>query len=161
MLICSLLEKKITVLFGNVYFCFSGFSNFPKDVSFCSESKRNCFLVCFSLLHLLNCSNGIPSKNIPKFFDIETGCLNNDETLQAIQSFSPTKIIIFGTSLLDSKYLKLYPNRIFNLHVGLSQHYRGSSCNFWPIHELRPDLLGATIHYVEKGIDNGEIKPSG
>jgi len=107
--------------------------------------------------YLLSCPDNIPAQHIPKFFDIETGCLNNDETLQAIQSFSPTKIIIFGTSLLDSKYLKLYPNYIFNLHVGLSQYYRGSSCNFWPIHELRPDLLGATIHYVEKGIDNGEI----
>ena len=107
--------------------------------------------------HLLRFSNNIPAQNIPKFFDIAKGRLNHDETLQAIQNFNPAKIIIFGTSLLDSKYLKLYPNCIFNLHVGLSQYYRGSSCNFWPIHQLRPDLLGATIHYVEKGIDNGEI----
>ena len=107
--------------------------------------------------HLLSCPNNIPVQNTPKIFDIEKGRLNHNKTLKAIQSFNPTKIIIFGTSLLDSKYLKLYPNCIFNLHVGLSQYYRGSSCNFWPIHELRPDLLGATIHYVEKGIDNGEI----
>ena len=105
----------------------------------------------------LTFSNNIPSQNIPKFFNIGQGLINHDETLQAVQSFSPTKIIIFGTSLLGSKYLKLYPNCIFNLHVGLSQYYRGSSCNFWPIHELRPDLLGATIHYVERGIDSGEI----
>ena len=107
--------------------------------------------------HLLSCPNNIPAQNTPKIFDIEKGRLNHNKTLKAIQSFNPTKIIIFGTSLLDSKYLKLYPNCIFNLHVGLSQYYRGSSCNFWPIHELRPDLLGATIHYVEKGIDNGSI----
>ena len=107
--------------------------------------------------YLLSCSDNISAQNIPKFFDIERGCLNHDETLQAVQSFSPTKIIIFGTSLLDSKYLKLCPNCIFNLHVGLSQYYRGSSCNFWPIYELKPGLLGATVHYVEKGIDNGEI----
>jgi len=105
----------------------------------------------------LTFSNNISAQNIPKFFNIGQGLINHDETLQAVRSFSPTKIIIFGTSLLGSKYLKLYPNCIFNLHVGLSQYYRGSSCNFWPIHELRPDLLGATIHYVEKGIDNGQI----
>ena len=107
--------------------------------------------------HLLSCPNNISAQNTPKIFDIEKGRLNHNKTLKAIQSFNPTKIIIFGTSLLDSKYLKLYPNCIFNLHVGLSQYYRGSSCNFWPIHELRPDLLGATIHYVEKGIDSGQI----
>ena len=39
----------------------------------------------------------------------------------------------------------------------MSQYYRGSSCNFWPIYEFKPDFLGATIHYVEKGIDRGEI----
>ena len=107
--------------------------------------------------HFLSFSNSTPPQNIPKFFNIEKGHLNHDKTLQAVQSFSPTKMVIFGTSLLDSKYLKLYPNRILNLHVGLSQYYRGSSCNFWPIYELRPDLLGATIHYVEKGIDSGQI----
>lgn len=111
--------------------------------------------------NLLNFSNSNPTQNIPKFFNIEKGRLNHDETLQAVQSFNPTKIIIFGTSLLDSKYLKLFPNCIFNLHVGLSQYYRGSSCNFWPIYELRPGLLGATIHCVEKGIDNGEIIKQG
>ena len=107
--------------------------------------------------HLLSCPNNIPAQNTPKIFDIEKGRLNHNKTLKVIQSFNPIKIIIFGTSLLDSKYLKLYPNCIFNLHVGLPQYHRGSSCNFWPIHELRPDLLGATIHYVEKGIDSGQI----
>ena len=107
--------------------------------------------------HLLSCPNNTPAQNTPKIFDIEKGRLNHNKTLKTIQSFNPTKIIIFGTSLLDSKYLKLYPNCIFNLHVGLSQYHRGSNCNFWPIYELRPDLLGATIHYVEKGIDNGQI----
>ena len=44
-----------------------------------------------------------------------------------------------------------------NLHVGLSQYYRGSSCNFWPIHDLKPQLLGATVHFVSKRIDSGNI----
>ena len=75
--------------------------------------------------------NNISQKN-PKIFYIKKGFLNSDKTLQLIQKLNPTKIIIFGTSLLGSKYLKLYPDRIWNLHVGLSQYYRGSSCNFGP-----------------------------
>jgi len=93
----------------------------------------------------------------PKIFNIKKGCLNSDKTLQLIQKLNPTKIIIFGTSLLGSKYLKLYPDRILNLHVGLSQYYRGSSCNFWPIYDLKPQFLGATVHFLGKGIDDGNI----
>ena len=107
--------------------------------------------------NFLSCSNSHNTKNVPKYLSIKTGQLNHDDTLKTIQSFKPTQIIVFGTSLLGSKYLKIYPKRIVNLHVGLAQYYRGSSCYFWPIHNLKPDLLGATIHYVEKGIDNGAI----
>ena len=107
--------------------------------------------------YFLRCSKSLTTKNKPKYFKIEKAQLNQNDTIQAIKSFNPNKIIIFGTSLLGAKYLKFFSNRIFNLHVGLSQYYRGSSCNFWPIHGLRPDLLGATIHHVEKGIDNGSI----
>ena len=92
-----------------------------------------------------------------KKFTIKRGALNKNKTLEHIQDFNPAKIIIFGTSLLGSKYLKLYPNRILNLHVGLSQYYRGSFCNFWPIHDLKPQLLGATVHFVSNGIDDGNI----
>ena len=69
-------------------------------------------------------SNSFPIKNTPKRFNIGQSRLNHHETLRSINSFSPNKIVIFGTSLLGSEYLKLYPNRILNLHVGLSQYYR-------------------------------------
>jgi methionyl-tRNA formyltransferase len=107
-----------------------------------------------SLLHF---SSRNSTLNRPMFFNIEKGALNDNKTLQSISSFNPTKIIIFGTSLLQAKYLELFPNCIFNLHVGLSQYYRGSSCNFWPIYDLRPNLIGATIHFVSTGIDDGKI----
>ena len=106
---------------------------------------------------LLHFSSRNSTLNRPMFFNIEKGALNKNETLQSIYRFNPTKIIIFGTSLLHAKYLELFPNCIFNLHVGLSQYYRGSSCNFWPIYDLKPNLIGATIHFVSAGIDDGKI----
>ena len=106
---------------------------------------------------LLHFSSRNSTLNRPMFFNIEKGALNDNKTLQSISSFNPTKIIIFGTSLLHAKYLEIFPNCIFNLHVGLSQYYRGSSCNFWPIYDLKPNLIGATIHFVSAGIDDGKI----
>ena len=106
---------------------------------------------------LLRFSDNNHAQNNPEIFSIEKGCLNSNKTLQLIQKFNPTKIIIFGTNLLGSKYLNLYPDCILNLHVGLSQYYRGSSCNFWPIHDLKPQLLGATVHFISKIIDGGNF----
>ena len=69
----------------------------------------------------------------------------------------PGLIAIFGIGILDEKFLSLYPRSIFNLHVGLPEYYRGSSCNFWPIHNGDLKNLGAAVHQVEKGIDTGKI----
>jgi folate-dependent phosphoribosylglycinamide formyltransferase PurN len=107
-----------------------------------------------ALFRFSKCNN---VQSNPHNFIVEKGCLNENKTIQLINNFNPTLIIIFGTSLLGSKYLDLYPNKILNLHVGLSQYYRGSSCNFWPIYNLEPQLLGATIHYVTNRIDGGNI----
>ena len=41
--------------------------------------------------------------------------------------------------------------------MGLSPYYRGSSCNFWALYDNNPHLVGATIHYLSKGLDSGKI----
>ena len=119
------------------------------DDFFVTRTKKEESLFLFS-----KCNN---AQNNPQNFYIEKGCLNENKTIKLINKFNPALIIIFGTSLLCSKYLDLYPNQILNLHVGLSQYYRGTSCNFWPIYNLEPQLLGATIHYVTNTIDGGNI----
>ena len=71
-------------------------------------------------------------------------------------SIGPDLIALFGSSILGSELLDLFPKRIFNLHVGLADRYRGSSCNFWPIYDRNLGDLGATIIRIDKGIDSGE-----
>lgn len=95
--------------------------------------------------------------NTPTLIKIPIGKLNAPETVEIIQRYRPGFIAIFGTGLLGPKILDLYPNQIFNLHVGLPRYYRGSSCNFWPIHNKRLEALGASVHLTSPGIDTGEI----
>lgn len=102
-------------------------------------------------------ANRNPTLNNPPFIKIPKGNLNAPETVKIIQSFQPGFIAIFGTGLLGPKILKLYPDRIFNLHIGLPRYYRGSSCNFWPIHDNRLEELGASVHSTNPGIDTGKI----
>ncbi|MDP6174409.1 MAG: hypothetical protein QGF09_09605, partial [Rhodospirillales bacterium] len=44
-----------------------------------------------------------------------------------------------------------------NIHMGVSPYYRGNSCNFWPLYDGRPDMVGATIHLLSAGLDSGAI----
>jgi len=170
-------EKKILVITGNqlvhkyflnqlgLHFKFSAvfFENtqYP-DPLFKSNKERVIWDEFFLNRHkteksLLQIYKKSHTQRKPKVYTIEKGKLNSDKTLELIKQFSPDQIIIFGTSLLGAKFLDLYPDQILNLHVGLSQFYRGSSCNFWPIYDLKPQLLGATVHFVSKRIDGGNI----
>ena len=41
--------------------------------------------------------------------------------------------------------------------MGLSPYYRGTACNFWALYDGNPGYVGATIHYLSKGLDSGDI----
>lgn len=96
-------------------------------------------------------------KNQPKIIPVPTGQINSADTLKTLQTQQLEIIILFGTSLIGRGIMDRFPNRIINLHLGLSGEYRGSSCNFWPIHDGRLDCLGATLLKINAGIDTGEI----
>jgi methionyl-tRNA formyltransferase len=102
-------------------------------------------------------ANLIATANNPPHIKIPKKKLNAPETVEIIKRFQPEFIAVFGTGLLGQEILGLYPNQIFNLHVGLPRYCRGSSCNFWPIHNGRLEELGASVHLTNAGIDTGNI----
>jgi len=98
------------------------------------------------------------SKNKPDICYLKKNELNSPNTLSLLKNkYSPGFIAAFGTGIMKENFLSLYPNSIYNMHLGIPEFYRGSSCNFWPIHNSDLKNLGATIHRVENGIDTGEI----
>ncbi len=104
--------------------------------------------------------NSLPL-NTPASITVGKGQLNSEATLEIINKIHPGLIVLFGTSLLKRRLIQLYQGNLFNLHVGLPGHFRGSSCNFWPIHNRRMEYLGASVHKVDEGIDCGEIVAQG
>lgn len=66
--------------------------------------------------------------------------------------------VIFGASYIKGPLVEhLVSRRACNIHMGISPYYRGSSCNFWALYDRRPDLVGATIHLLSKGLDSGPM----
>lgn len=66
--------------------------------------------------------------------------------------------VVFGASYIKGALCEaLLARRVVNIHMGVSPYYRGSSCNFWALHDERPEYVGATIHWLSKGLDSGGI----
>ena len=66
--------------------------------------------------------------------------------------------IVFGASYIKGWLIDfLIEHRAINIHMGLSPYYRGSSCNFWALYDNNPEYVGATIHLLSKGLDNGDM----
>ncbi|BBD09318.1 formyltransferase family protein [Desulfovibrio ferrophilus] len=68
------------------------------------------------------------------------------------------QFIIFGSSWIKAPLIdKLIAKQALNIHMGISPYYRGSSCNFWAPFDGHPEYVGATIHYISKGLDSGDM----
>ncbi len=43
------------------------------------------------------------------------------------------------------------------MNTALSPYYRGAHCNLFMALQQQPELIGATIHYLDSGMDSGSI----
>lgn len=57
--------------------------------------------------------------------------------------------------ILTQDILKLFPKRAINLHISYLPFNRGSDPNLWSF--IEDTKKGITIHYIDTGIDTGEI----
>ncbi len=88
---------------------------------------------------------------------IGPGELNTLGTLRFLESASVDVVTVFGTNLIKPPLPGRWPERMINLHLGLSPYYRGTATNFFPLLNEEPEYVGATIHLLDAGIDSGPI----
>ena len=86
------------------------------------------------------------------------GDLNLASQSQLVDALKSDIYIVFGASYIKGWLIDfLIEKKALNIHMGLSPYYRGSACNFWALYDNRPSYVGATIHMLSKGLDNGDI----
>ena len=88
---------------------------------------------------------------------IPPGGCNAAEEIAAMRRLAPDVVLVFGTGLLKQPLIDAFPDRIINIHLGLSPYYRGAGTNFWPLVNGEPEYCGATIHFLDAGVDTGPI----
>ena len=82
---------------------------------------------------------------------------NVNEEYEQIKELTPRLLAVHGTSIIKGNIIEPFPKRIINLHAGLSPYYRGSGTNMFPFYNNELEYVGMTVHFLDKGIDSGDI----
>lgn len=105
--------------------------------------------------------NGRPyplPKDIPL---IKVTNINETKVHNFIINLTPDIVVVSGTQLLREPILSLQPSfikkGIVNMHTGLAPYIRGGNATFWALYTKKPQYIGATVYYVDKSIDGGDI----
>ena len=73
-----------------------------------------------------------------------------------LDSIQPEFVVSYGyRHIIRKDMLDRFPSRAINLHVSYLPYNRGADPNLWSILEGTPK--GVTIHYLDEGIDTGDI----
>jgi len=96
------------------------------------------------------------STNVDPVCVFDGSQLREPETLRAIDALRPDMGIsaLFGY-ILSPEFLGMLPAGCVNIHPALLPYNRGAYPNVWSIVERTP--AGVTLHYVDEGIDTGDI----
>ena len=95
--------------------------------------------------------NGVPH------ISLDFGNINTQQTIDDLVAHEVDYILLFGTSIIKPIILENFPEKVINLHLGLSPYYKGSGTNFFPIVNNDFACLGATIHIASSKVDAGGI----
>ena len=100
----------------------------------------------------------------PNFFDIEEYHIpvyfvknhNGERCENLLKKIKPDVIVNAGTPRIIKENILAIPKRgLVNCHPGLLPEYKGCTVVEWAIYNNDP--LGATCHFMDKGIDSGPI----
>jgi methionyl-tRNA formyltransferase len=86
--------------------------------------------------------------------------VNSSSVLELIDSMAPELVIVSGTDLLKQELIDRASRhgRVVNLHTGISPYIRGGpNCTNWCLATGKPELIGNTVMWIDKGIDSGNI----
>lgn len=89
--------------------------------------------------------------------EIKVDSFNSKRTSQMIESFSPSIILAFGVPIISDRIISLAKIAAINLHGGISPFYKGGNTIFWALYNNDIHHVGATIHYMVKPVDSGDI----
>ena len=102
-------------------------------------------------------AHGLQLKHLPEDKIIRVKTLNSEATRALLKELQPGLLIVNGTRIISRKTLESVPVPFINIHTGITPAFRGVHGGYWAIAKGKKEKFGATIHYVDAGVDTGGI----
>tara|TARA_B110001452_G_scaffold267650_1_gene278870 strand:+ start:15717 stop:16499 length:783 start_codon:yes stop_codon:yes gene_type:complete len=145
-----------------------------------NEYKRDGKRILFKVLNklILNDTKSLEfTFHTPKRFLVQTGvkanlkllCESHNIYFKKVNSFNSAELVneikalnldigaFCGGGLLRDNFLSSFSIGVLNCHMGVLPKYRGMDVVEWPFLEKEPEETGITCHFIDKGIDTGDI----
>jgi len=88
---------------------------------------------------------------------IDVPSANSDVTINILREINPDIVIVNGTRIISKKILNCIDAKFINMHAGITPLYRGVHGGYWSLVEGKIEACGVTVHFVDQGIDTGNI----
>jgi methionyl-tRNA formyltransferase len=83
--------------------------------------------------------------------------LNNPEVVNGLRELQPDLVVFTGGGLISQDVLTNSGNGVLNCHMGVLPLYRGMDVVEWPILNGNFNQIGISVHFMDKGVDTGDI----
>lgn len=88
---------------------------------------------------------------------LEAPQINDERVVAWCGERHPALLLVYGTSILRAPLIRVPSHGVLNAHASILPHFRGVFSEFWQVLQKRLDTAGVTIHFVDEGVDTGDI----
>jgi methionyl-tRNA formyltransferase len=135
---------------------------------FRSVRKRTGFLdaAFFSLRKAISAAKELPRRRTYRFMDnyeamgpriIGTRGTNSHQTAELLKELKPDLLLLGQTGIIRKHIIQIPRLGTLNAHPGILPDYRGIDCGKWAIYNDDFENIGCTAHWVDTGVDTGDI----
>lgn len=96
-------------------------------------------------------------KRFPKELErIDVQSINAKNAIDSIKKIRPTSTVVYGSSIIKRQTLD-HLGKALNCHMGIVPQYRGAKSEFWALSRGESELVGFSIHTLERELDSGAL----
>lgn len=88
---------------------------------------------------------------------LHTYNINSTEVAEFIKTRSPDLIAVCGSNVIKPEIFTLAPKGAINIHAGITPDYRSANPVEWALYNRDFKKIGVTIHFINEGIDTGDV----
>jgi hypothetical protein len=101
---------------------------------------------------------GQDARSFPSHLRIlRTDRVNSEDAYRFLCNDVPDLVVTFATGLLKPRMLQIPRLGTINVHTSLLPDYRGFWPEFWQLYDRAYDKTGFSVHFIDEGVDTGDI----